>query len=306
MFVIKNYVTTGGTVACALAIGYLMQNGTPAQPQGTQVAANSASYQSVGITWLEHIVLTSSAPSGNDASEPHSQRHVVTTAQSIADNSDCAISARAVAVPGAAAHLSVIAPCHSNSRIDIHHRGLTVTQKTDKNGKTDLTVPALSEYAIFLISTEDQQGTVATTHIPEIAHYNRVALQWTGQTDLQIHALEFGASYGGKGHVSADPETQGIGKVVHLGHTGIGDAKNIQVYSYPAGQSAQSGSIALSVEAEVTAENCGQELALQSLELRGNRRLQSRDLSLTLPDCGQSGEFLVLNNLLEDLTIAAK
>ena len=35
-------------------------------------------------------------------------------------------------------------------------------------------------------------------------------------------------------------------------------------------------------------------------------RLRFRELSLKMPDCGATGEFLVLDNLLEDLKIAAR
>ncbi|WP_170761098.1 hypothetical protein [Ruegeria lacuscaerulensis] len=308
MFVIKNYVTTGGTVACALAIGYLMQNGTPAQRDGAQAPEGvaTAMAQASVITGLEGIVLTSSPPAhdANADTEP-SQRTLRSSRSSPSDRAGCSLSARARAVPGAAARLFIKAPCHGNERIEVHHSGLTVTQRTDANGTLDLTIPALSEYAIFLISLEDQKGTVATTHIPDMAHYSRVALQWQGDTDLQIHALEFGANYGGKGHVSADPETRGTGSVVHLGQSGLSDARNVEVYSFPATQAHEAGSIALTVEAEVTAENCGRDLNMQSLELRGDRQLRSRDITLSLPECSRTGEFLVLNNLFQDLTIAA-
>jgi hypothetical protein len=56
----------------------------------------------------------------------------------------------------------------------------------------------------------------------------------------------------------------------------------------------------------VTEANCGQTLSAQSLELGADRRLRSRDLILNLPDCSQAGEFMVLNNLLQDLKVAAK
>ncbi|WP_282170624.1 hypothetical protein [Ruegeria atlantica] len=307
MFVIKNYVTTGGTVACALAIGYLMQNGSPAQSDGAQapvtvVAANQSSV----IAGLEGIVLTSSLPAADATTDIKASRRALQPARSTpSDQKSCTLSARAKSVPGAAARLTVKAPCHGNERIEIHHSGLTVTQRTDKNGALDLTIPALSEYAIFLISVDDQTGTVATTHIPDLANYNRIALQWQGETDLQIHALEFGASYGTAGHVSSNPDAKGAGKVVHLGQQAFGDAQNIEIYSFPAGETSQTGSIELTVEAEVTEANCGRDLAVQSLELRGDRRLRSRDLTLPMPDCTQAGDFLVLNNLLQDLTIAA-
>jgi len=308
LFVIKNYVTTGGTVACALAIGYLMQNGNPVQPDGAQApeAVAAATAQASVITGLEGIVLTSSPPASDaNTGIQIPQRTLQPSRSSPSDRADCSFSARARAVPGAAARLTIKAPCHSNERVEVHHSGLTVTQQTDASGKLDLTIPALSEYAIFLISLEDQQGTVATTHIPDIGQYTRVALQWQGETDLQIHALEFGANYGGQGHVSADPDTTGAGNIIHLGQPGLKDARNIEVYTFPAAQAPQSGSIELTVEAEVTADNCGSDLNVQSLELRDDRKLRSRDLTLTLPDCSKTGEFLVLNNLLQDLTIAA-
>ncbi|WP_108860566.1 hypothetical protein [Ruegeria sp. Alg231-54] len=307
MFVIKNYVTTGGTVACALAIGYLMQNGSPAQSDGAQAPVTvAAANQSSVIAGLEGIVLTSSLPAADATTDIKASRRALQPARSTpSDQKSCTLSARAKSVPGAAARLTVKAPCHGNERIEIHHSGLTVTQRTDKNGALDLTIPALSEYAIFLISVDDQTGTVATTHIPDLANYNRIALQWQGETDLQIHALEFGASYGTAGHVSSNPDAKGAGKVVHLGQQAFGDAQNIEIYSFPAGETSQTGSIELTVEAEVTEANCGRDLAVQSLELRGDRRLRSRDLTLPMPDCTQAGDFLVLNNLLQDLTIAA-
>lgn len=306
MFVIKNYVTTGGTVACALAIGYLMQNGWPAQSDDAQAQSDVIANQSSVIAGLQDVVLTSSTPTADSTRNTQpAQRTLQSNRSTSSDPTKCALSARARAVPGASARLTVKAPCHSNERIEVHHSGLKVTQKTDKNGRLDLTIPALSEYAIFLISVDDQTGTVATTHIPDMAEYTRIALQWQGDTDLQIHALEFGANYGGAGHVSANTHSGGSGSVVHLGQSGFGDAQNIEVYSFPISQTDQTGSIELTVEAEVNDANCGHDLALQSLELRGDRRLRSRDLTLTMPGCAQTGQFLVLNNLLQDLTIAA-
>ncbi len=308
MFIIKNYVTTGGTVACALAIGYLMQNGTPVQPNGAQTAANATSitdHASI-IVGLEDIVLTSSssAPDATDSSHPQ-QRTLQPSRSAPSEPVNCGLSARARAVPGASAVLTIKAPCHANEPVDVLHSGLTVTQMTDENGAMELTIPALSEYAIFLISVDDQNGTVATTHIPDLTEYSRIALQWAGDTNLQIHALEFGASYGGKGHVFSDPGAQGAGSVVTLGSAGFDDAQNVEVYSFRYGQTDRTGSIALTVEAEVTDANCDRNLSVQSFELRADQRLRSRELTLNLPNCTQAGEFLVLNNLIEDLTIAA-
>ncbi|MDX1743861.1 MAG: hypothetical protein R3186_09740 [Ruegeria sp.] len=306
MFVIKNYVTTGGTVACALAIGYLMQNGLPAWSDHAQDTDHVATDQNADTSGLEDIVLTSSTPAyGTRADTTSLPRTLQPNRSTPSDRVDCSVSARAYAVPGAAAKLIVKAPCHGNQRVEVHHSGLTVTQLTDEHGTLTLTVPALSEYAIFLISLADQKGTVATTHIPDIDQYSRVAVQWQGKTDLQIHALEFGASYGDVGHVSSDTDAQGTGNVVHMAQPAFADARNVEVYSFPAALADRSGSIELTVEAEVTAENCGRDLNVQLLELRYSQSLQSSDLVLNFPDCSRTGEFLVLNNLFQNLTIAA-
>ncbi|UWQ79252.1 hypothetical protein K3725_18470 [Leisingera sp. S132] len=60
----------------------------------------------------------------------------------------------------------------------------------------------------------------------------------------------------------------------------------------------------MTAEAEVTGRNCGQDIIAQALRLTGGR-LTSRDLVMVMPDCEAQRSFLVLNNLLEDLKIAA-
>jgi len=304
LFVIRNYVTTFGTLACALGIGYFIQNDSAAQPNPAQASVAVASDQASALDGLESIVLTSAAPAEADPAPV--SRTMRPEPNSSSNPEICTLNARATARPGAMARLSIKAPCQADTRVEIHHSGLTLTQRTDSNGKLDLTIPALSEYAIFLISFADQSGTVATTHISDIDNYDRVALQWRGPSNLQIHALEFGASYGAPGHVWAGQTARGEGDVVHLGQAGFSDALNAEIYSFPTGQSENSGPITLTVEAEVTQENCGGDLNLQSLERRSDNRLRSQNLTLSMPDCSRAGEFLVLNNLLADLTIAAK
>jgi len=62
----------------------------------------------------------------------------------------------------------------------------------------------------------------------------------------------------------------------------------------------------LTVEVEVTQENCGREIAAQSIQLNAGLEPSAIDLTMTLPDCNAIGEFLVLKNMFEDLTLAAK
>ena len=299
MFVIRNYVTTGGTVACALAIGYLMQYGPAAQSAASRSAGQTAVADSTMIAGLEDIVLTSASPVTGDTPTPDTARPAPAAPTATAD---CGLRARATTAPMASARVVVTAPCHPNQTVELLHSGMVFTGQTDQDGILDLTIPVLAEYAIFLISFDDKLGTVATTHVPEIAGFDRVALQWSGNTDLQLHALEFGASYGEAGHVWSNAEAQGTGRVNHYG---AGDGRKVEIYSIPKDGNGTDGSVALTVEAEVTPENCGQELSMQSLELLSDQELRSRELSLVLPACDSGQDFLVLNNLFQDLTIAS-
>ena len=47
-------------------------------------------------------------------------------------------------------------------------------------------------------------------------------------------------------------------------------------------------------------------LSLEQLEIRDDKSLRTRNLTLEMPGCTSTGDFLVLNNLVENLTIAAR
>ncbi len=281
-----------------------MQNGpaetSEIEPDSERVA--STTDQASVLAGLEDITLTSSPatavaenpdPTATSRARPHAR-------------TDCSLSARAYTVSNARARLTLKAPCHVLDHVDVHHSGLTFSAVTDKDGTLSLTIPAMSEYAIFLFSFADKKGTVATTHVPELKNFNRIALQWQGDTDIQLHALEFGAAYGQAGHVWSGSDAAGEGNTVHLGLGQTEAARNVEIYSFPAQSTQKTGSVELSVEAEVTATNCAKGLNVQALEWRGDQRLRSRDLMIDFPACDAVGDFLVLNNLFQDLTIAAK
>ena len=79
-----------------------------------------------------------------------------------------------------------------------------------------------------------------------------------------------------------------------------------EVYTFPTSRASDAGTVALTVESEVTDANCGRDIAAQSIAPRGaGKPPRTRDLVLSVPDCGAKGDFLVLNNLLDDLKIAA-
>jgi len=174
-------------------------------------------------------------------------------------------------------------------------------------------VPALSEEALFGVEAVEGETIFAIVAVPEIAMYDRVALQWRGRSDVQLHALEFGATYGEAGHVWAastgdrvDAAAGEGGFLTRLGTGSETDGFFADVYTFPTGLSGQDGRIALTVETEVTAMNCGQAIQAQTMQVELGARPTTQSLSMTLPDCDAIGEFLVLKNMFEDLTLASR
>ncbi|TDK44395.1 hypothetical protein [Antarcticimicrobium luteum] len=338
----------GGTLACALGIGYVMQRGQPAPPPiaspapvsardtpaaprvepprpapvRVRVAEAGAPDEALDI---KKITLTSAAAEGDG--DGLSRLPVTKTLPELSAAPGavlpgtpedpempalgCDVMARAVPGPMAMVDFSVSAPCLGNSRLVVHHSGMTFSAVTDADGDLNVTIPALAERAVFIAAFDNGEGAVATTRLADIADYDRVVLQWQGRAGFQIHAREFGASYGDPGHVwsgatpPAEPE-HATGSVIRLGTQDALSPLLAEVYTFPARTADRSGTIALSVETEVTQDNCGRDISAQLLQRQGEDRVRTRQLDLAVPDCSATGDFLVLNNLLDDLKIAAK
>ncbi|WP_164661442.1 hypothetical protein [Tropicibacter sp. Alg240-R139] len=325
-----------GTMSCALATGYLMQQDSPyrnpniatkpaivsAQPAPTaQTVAADTTADQIMLDSVQDITLTSALPDLPAPRRlPDAPMEGVNSGRGLLDGAvlpetpqdpevpqlGCAVTATTAPAPMASVTLSVDAPCFGNQRVSVHHSGLIFTEITDEVGKLNVTVPALSENAVFVVAFSNGKGAVAMTQVPDLDLIDRVAVQWADRAGLQIHAREFGAGYGDTGHVWANAAQAGQGTFTRLGRADTFEPQLAEVYSFPQGDTATEGSIALSIEAEVTQANCGREISAQSLERRDGNALKTRDLTLSIPGCDAAGDFLVLNNLVEDLKIAAK
>lgn len=306
------------TAACALGIGFLMQPAAVGD-SATGLAQVSAEPQvpldpALGSPMeIEKITLTSRQklpPIGGSESDVTAQ--VATSA-----GTACRMQASAKALPGAMVALTILAPCRAGERVTLHHQGMMVTETLGDTGALELTVPALASTAIFIVEptmapkalrirTASAGGAVVQVAVPDMAQVDRVVLQWSGNSGFEVHAREFGAQYGERGHVwhGADP-ARGAGEMVQLGDRTQLSPRLAEVYSFRRDVTAADGVIEISVEAEVTEINCGREIAAQSLRF-SQGRVQTRDLVLEMPDCTATGDFLVLNNLVEHLKIAAK
>lgn len=342
----------GGTLVCALSIGYVMQrtqpapapvqatkpvpattpNRPPADPVGPVTASSPVRRADATQLDLSDIALTSAPVDPTDAlpdqpvkmPQPAAIEETETAkaadpmalpetpAEPQTPQLSCDVTATATPTAGALVDLSVSAPCQPNARVVVHHHGMIFSAVTDDQGLFETLVPALAERAIFIAAFDDGTGSVATARLTDIADFDRIVLQWSGPGGFQMHAREFGAAYGEPGHVwsgaepQADADRSVTGQVLRLGGTDTLAPLTAEVYSFPVAAADRSGTIELSVEAEVTAQNCGRDISAQLLERQGSDSLRTRELEVSVPACDAVGDFLVLNNLLDDLKIAAK
>lgn len=336
----KEIITGAGALACAIGIGFVMQSSDSAEQQygdtsadGQVITFEMATLSDTGVPEtatnalldVQEITLTSAEfdsgialPEADTevvkASAPASFLGTPEAPQAVpVPEMSCAIVASARPIAAAMVDLTMEAPCLPNERVTVHHNGMIFTETTSGSGTINLTLPALSVEAVFILAFTNGEGAVAQTRVEDMSEYNRAVLQWKGETGFQIHAREFGAAYGDTGHLWADaPGTVAnavvgsSGVLTRHGDTRAADPLLAEVYTFPKLATEQAGDVALSVEAEITELNCGIEIEAQSLELQTDGSVKTRNLSLPIPDCDAQGTFLVLNNLLQDLKVAAK
>jgi hypothetical protein len=318
----KTHTLGAGTLVCALGIGYLMQFGF-GLPGGNPATAEHE-FKVTGIMPTSAASAPEMPNEGTTVPELPQAKVVLANVDVIPletpslprDQVDggieCDVTLTAEPGAGAMVALKLAAPCQGSERVTFHHSGLMFTEVTQPDGTLSLDVPALSQDAMFIAAFDNGEGAVAQTNVSSLPFYDRVAVQWKGDGGLQLHAREFAADYFTEGHIwraaAGDIKRTAQGKggfLTVLGNDSSPEALRAEIYSYPAGTTQNSGDIAMTVEAEVTAENCTRDVEAQSLELHEGGALRVRDLTLSMPDCDAVGDFLVLKNLVEDLTIAA-
>lgn len=330
---IKEIATAAGTLGCAVGIGFVMQSSeSAAQRYGngtTQTTIPAAKDISLSSAMLEVEAITLTAAEFDtsvDVLVPKPEPEVITVAapQSVPPEPEetptlaaiepaCEMTANARPIAAAMVNVTLDAACFPNERLTVHHNGMIFTQITSDTGALDINMPALSREAVFVLAFTNGEGAVAQTTVEDLSDFNRVAVQWKGQSGFEIHAREYGADYGAKGHVWKGAPGDLIDAVTGQGGfmTRHGDLRSsepliAEVYSFPAVAAAQSGAVALSIETEVTADNCGLEIEAQSFQVSTDGKISSQNVTMSVPTCDSIGDFLVLNNLLQDLKVAAK
>lgn len=322
-----------GAVAVALGSGYFMENSAPTVSSNVKVApVQVAELPAVPTpapqSDLSQVELTASPLPEIPADifqelnmpTPGAQRAAVIEEEILVPDQvevqggfSCSIEMVADATIAAMVNIQLRSACMPGTPVTLHHNGLMVTEMTDDQGELFLTMPALTETAVFIADFGQGNSTIATVQVPSLRFYDRAVVQWQGQASLHLHALEFGAQFGQEGHIW-DEQGGSLEKTIHgesgflsqMGDPDLPESMRAQVYTFPSGTTSRVGDIALEIEAEVTAETCGREISAQSMQISEAGVPRVQELRLTMPDCDAIGDFLVLKNVLEDLKVAAK
>lgn len=319
-----------GTLAIALSAGHFMQSRTTEDPVALEkIVPTSAAPLDAAALQLSSITLTSSVPKPPAAAmepailpdEPVREAALDDTLSAVmtdalpdeepAPSLACEYELTATNVPGAMVALTLNAACAPSERFTLHHNGMMFTEVTDDAGHAAMLVPALAKKAVFIAAFTNGEGAVANADVESLKLYQRAAVQWQGDAGITLHALEFGASYADEGHVWANARRDvaaaadgNRGFLTRLGAVGQPEALMAEIYTFPSEISDRDGDVALQVDAEVTALNCNRDIEAQALQMAPSGSLKVQDLTLMMPGCDAVGDFLVLKNLLNDLTIA--
>ena len=224
----------------------------------------------------------------------------------------CGLTVTTEALPAAMVALDIMDPCQANARVVVEHSGLTLPGQTDAMGILTMDIPAFESPAFFTVRLPDGATASALTDLPEFANYTRVGVQWQEDRALELHAMEFGATYGDPGHIWRDnpgfvarAENGEGGFMTYLGNVAVEDPMLAEIYTFPRDTLENDGTVRLTIEAEVTQANCGQDTLARTLETDGDGNVAVIELTFTVPGCDAVGEYLLLQNLLQDLRVAA-
>lgn len=329
--VYRRYALAGATFSVAISIGFFMQSSEASQAVITPPAARVAGAALPDKASLPGVLsrpMPSSArvlPALPQDSTPAASLPQQPAARVVNGDAPvgslpqeetppafgCNATLQASALAAAMVELRLDAPCQAGERVTFYHEGLRFTETVGQDGSLIVTAPALNENAMFAAAFANGDGAVSSARVEALAFYDRVAIQWKGNGGLQLHALEFGAGYGEAGHVwgGAPRDSSAVidgsgGFLVQLGNSRLPEPQLAEVYTFPSGSVQSPGIVRMSIEAEISGVNCGQNFQAQSIELRTGRVAAVHDLALEIPGCDTAGEYLVLKNLLQDLKIA--
>ncbi len=220
----------------------------------------------------------------------------------------CDISLSATAMPAAMVALDLMAPCRTEAVVQVMHSGMMFEAETDALGLLTLDILAFETPAFFSATFDDGVEETVLVGLPDLLEFDRIGLTWRGDMGLELHAMEFGAEFGGDGHVwqdaPANAEAAVAGDGGFLTQVIVGDSF-AQVYTLPRATLREGDSVRLSIDAPITANNCAASVLARTLRTEGAGPVDITELTFTVPGCDAIGDVLVLQNLLDDLRLAS-
>lgn len=220
---------------------------------------------------------------------------------------DCREDMALIPQAGAMLDLGLLAPCRPNERVVIRHGGLVITGQTSQAGTLIASVPALVAPTEVQMDFADGTSISQSVEVEGLGDFDRFAVQWMAGDAFSLHALSPGADYDSAGHLSAINPGRSSAEGHFISVLGDPSAERplmAEVYTWPKGEAAADSAIEFSLEAAVTPQSCGREMPAETLQLSGGKLLV-RELSISMPDCTATGEFLVLPNPVSPEKLAA-
>jgi hypothetical protein len=225
----------------------------------------------------------------------------------------CAATLTAAAEDAAMVSLYLMAPCETDAVFVLRHDAFAFTGRTDDEGHTFLVVPALAVDATYAVLFDNVEMVRTTVSVPDVRIYDRVILQWNGNYNLQLHALEGGAVIGDPGHVwsasmhTAEDAIAGEqGFVVRFGTLDADIPRLAEVYTYQANQGRSEIPTVLQFGVVVTDTNCGREVDTTTIQTNIDGAPKIRQLGAALPGCDAVGQVTMLRDKFGDITLASR
>ncbi len=218
----------------------------------------------------------------------------------------CSVSLDVAYLRGDLVTLELDAPCQMGVPVTVRHEGVSFTAVTSDIGRVSVKMPAFNRQAGFSVEMPDGSMISTEVFVQEASDYDHVAVMWSGDTGLQIHAYEpSGAHVWGNAPQSLSIAIKGRGGyVTRLGSTDFPEAKQAEIYSFPRRQMRNTGVVRLDLSAAVTPQTCGKNLLAKTLQPGVNGGIVLVDLVLNMPVCNSGVRNLVLKNIFRDLKIA--
>ncbi|MEJ6404923.1 hypothetical protein [Yoonia sp. 2307UL14-13] len=208
--------------------------------------------------------------------------------------------------------LRLSSPCHPEADFVIWHADMAFSLRTDDTGAATVRTPALAVDAIFVATYRNIEEAHTSLKVPDVTRFDRVALHWRGRHNVQLHALEDGATFGDPGHIwSASTQNttrahQGErGFMMRLGTTQADLPYLTEIYTFPFGSNNRTDDVSLRVGVAITADNCGRELDLVGLQTNAGQATLAERLKIELLPCDQVGQSVMREGLFDNLILAS-